>query len=400
MINEGLRKADPNKALNNTMLIGLLLRLLFLTFLLTVGTMFSEPYFISDDIKYETQARIYLQQANGLFDINLLKNLLRGYAQPFWTVAMCLSAYLLRTIYAGRVINVFLSALCIRVIYNLTFLVSNYNEKAAIKAARLFAYLPLSIFTCCFPIKDIFIMFGFFYAFYIFVSLQKGEHLSLGQMILCIGLLFGIFFSRGAVVEFLAFCGVAFYILRLLQRKKYIPATLFLLTFLGVAFIFRNSILEPFSTKLDHYGEKDSLGNGIQFLQISSIGEIYKLPFTYFYATLQPLALNIFSTGYGSFWWNIATYANISMYPIAIGNFLYIFHKKQNLFFWLSTLAIYSAVIILSLGVFRHYLFLLPVQMINYSIYAEERPKDKTLIFFAFPALLILLLLYSFIRLS
>ena len=172
-MNEGIVNQTSKKAIKNTMIIGFVVRLILLVFILTIGTMISEPYFIADDIKYEEQARAYLQQAGGLIDIRLLDNLLRGYMQPFWTTIMCVSAYLFKTVYAGRFLNIIISVLCINIIYKLTYLLSNSNEKAALTASRLFAYLPVTVFTCCFPIKDIYITFSVFFAFYIFVCVQK-----------------------------------------------------------------------------------------------------------------------------------------------------------------------------------------------------------------------------------
>ena len=397
-MNEGIVNQTSKKAIKNTMIIGFVVRLILLVFILTIGTMISEPYFIADDIKYEEQARAYLQQAGGLIDIRLLDNLLRGYMQPFWTTIMCVSAYLFKTVYAGRFLNIIISVLCINIIYKLTYLLSNSNEKAALTASRLFAYLPVTVFTCCFPIKDIYITFSVFFAFYIFVRVQKSLPVKMHQILICALLLVGTYFARGAVVEIMLLFGGGFFIARFAKNKNYLGLTISTMIAFIAIYLLKDNILTAFSIKIEDYGEDSGLGNGIRFVQINSLREIYKLPFTYFFANLQPIAMSLFSINKSSFWLSIIKQLNISMYPIAIGNFLYNFQKKQNYFFWISTLIMYCVVIVLSLGVFRHYLFLIPVQIINYSLCITEKPNKKQYIYFASFVLVILIIILTVVK--
>ena len=116
------------------------------------------------------------------------------------------------------------------------------------------------------------------------------------------------------------------------------------------------------------------------------------------------MKLELFTIGEDARQWRtVMGYANITMYPVAMGAWLYMFTKKHNLFFWLSSFVMLSAVIMLSLGVFRHYLFLLPVHMVNYSLYTEktnERYKNRRgmLIIGTF-ALGVLVFCYSLVKL-
>lgn len=380
MMNEIAIKKKPNINLRNTIATGLIIRVLLLIFILTIGLSFSDPYFIIDDRDYEEQARIYLDQADNLVDLDLLDNLLLIQLQPFWTIVMSISAYIMKTIYAGRILNVILSTICISVVYKLTYAVSE-DDKSAIKAARLFAYLPVTVFTCCFPIKDIYITLGVTYAFYVFVMIQKKMKVTPFQIVMAGLLLTGVYYARGAVTEIMLIFGGVYYLGRLARNKRYIELLITLVILAGVLMYFMNSIYEAIELKINDYAiDDEEAGGGIRFLQINSIGSIYKLPFTYLFASLQPITLNLFSIGNKSIWLNIIAHLNISMYPIAIGNFLYIFQKKDNWFFWATSFAMYSAVIILSLGVFRHYMFLLPIQMINYSICITEKPYKKSLV--------------------
>ena len=93
----------------------------------------------------------------------------------------------------------------------------------------------------------------------------------------------------------------------------------------------------------------------------------------------------------------------MTMYPVAVGAWLYMFSKKHNLFYWLSSFVMFAAVLMLSLGVSRHYLFMLPTHMINYALYMEETHVNfknrRTLVILGTFALLVLVFSYSLVKL-
>ena len=165
-----------------------------------------------------------------------------------------------------------------------------------------------------------------------------------------------------------------------------------------LAYIMSEPIISAFQIKIDNYSSYglDNAG-GISMIRITSFRDLYKLPLTYFFAMLQPIKMDLFSSGTGdSFWLSLMSTLNVSIYPVAIGSFISIFRKKYNFLFWLSTIVIYSAVIILSVGVFRHYMFLLPLEIINYSLVRQHRDKRTTLVLLVGSMILfILILLYS-----
>lgn len=373
-----LKQHNSPNIIKNVVLCGFALRLVSLIFILTVGTYFSDPYFLSDDISYENLARYYMTYATGVLDFDLFDRLTIGYMNNFWPFVECFAAKLFGNVFAGRYVNVILSTICIKIVYDITLKVSN-NTQSAIKAAKLFAFLPLTVLTCCFPIKDIFLTLSVMYTFYIFIRIQLGETLKIYQYIICAILLICTYFTRGAVVEMLLIFLVAYYIQKLIKEKKYKQSVVTVFLAIIVFFIFKNQIFDAFQTKIDDYSGYAETGNGINMVKVTGLSNIYKLPLAYAFATLQPIKLNLFSIG-SNMWLGIISYLNISIYPIAVGNFIYMFYKKHNLFFWLSSFIMYSAVIMLSLGIFRHYLFLLPIQLINYSLYTERSPKDNTII--------------------
>ena len=504
----------PAKALRTTVLMGLLLRVAALTFILTLGRQFSEPYFLLDDQAYENLAAEYLIHAESLFDWRAFKIIgATGYFQIFWPLVMGCSAYLLGSIYAARWINVLLSVACIPLIYSLTLHISSC-KKTALRAARMFAYLPVTVLTCCFPIKDIFLTWALLLFFCFFARLQAGEHIYLIELPIGAVVAVCIYLSRGAVVEVLGLFLVVFMLMRLVQKKRYFSvAVCFAVGAVGV-FLLRGPLLSAFETKLEHYGDYTTMDTTIsrlsswvpfqiislcvvvfavfylfyktsrrtrlhtviwtlicvlmlgvyatggilieliciaffafvlchlisnrkywtaggsfaggviltcllfisaiecgwfptqdwKFLQllvkaVQQLGSYicFRFPISYFFATLQPFKLHYF-TMTTSFWLTVISLLNISLYPVAISNFLYVFERKHNLLIWLTSLIMYALVISLSLGVFRHYLFLLPVELINASLYRQNvtTPKKATVLLLTV-GLVAIASLYSFL---
>ena len=390
--------------LRTTVLLGFLLRLIVLILIVNVLNGVWDLYFLEDDKKFEEMAAVYRFNANGILDLELFDELTAGYMQRFWPFVICVSTKLFGYLYTGRVINILLSTICIPVTYRLCYEVSG-NEKTALTAARLFAYLPFPILVSCFPIKDIYIMMVVMYAFYIFVRVQSGRKVSAFQYVLLCALLVGVYLSRGAVTELMLIFFLVYYLQKLYKEKKYLAALVLLMGSVAVFVAFRSAILSSFETKIDTYGNYYAdEASGLNALRVTSMMDIYKLPLAYAYSMLQPMKLELFTIGADTRQWRtVMGYANITMYPVAMGAWLYMFTKKHNLFFWLSSFVMFSAVIMLSLGVFRHYLFLLPIHMVNYSLYTEktnERYKNRRgmLIIGTF-ALGVLIFCYSLVKL-
>ena len=359
------------KSCNNIMLWGLLLRLAVLVFMLTIAMDFAEPYFVKDDIKYEETIESYMNNARGFFDTERLEYISKRYIAPFWPWVASIFGYIFKWKYIGRVINIILSVFTIKLVHNITFNISG-NNKTSLLAAKLMAFTPVTVLTCCFPIKDIFIMFAVFYIFDFFIKLQKGDKIKKYEVVIAVLLLVGIYYSRGAVMELLVMFFFVFYIVKYIRKNSYVPVIFIIGLALAVFYVFGDAIIESFTTKIEDYGGASANEGNIASLSINGISDIFKLPFAIFFANLQPIKMNLFTESSISFWHNIIAHLNISIYPVAIANIMYVFGKKHNLMFWILSIAMYSAVISLSLGVFRHYLFLIPLQMINCALYFDE----------------------------
>lgn len=400
-----LKKESPwTPEARATVWIGFALRLLMLIIILYVASEFWDIYHIEDDKGYEELAAVYRANAQGVFDMDLFATLTKGYAATFWPAVMCFTTALFNYIYVVRFINIILSTVCIAVTYNLCYEIAG-SEKTALTAARIFAYLPFSILTCCFPIKDIFIMLGALYAFYIFVRIQNNHKVAIHQFVLLTVLLICVYFCRGAVTELLLIYLVIYYLQRLFRAKRYVSALMLLMGAVAVFAVFRDQILSSFMVKLDNYDYNAvSAAAGLNAIRVTGVLDLYKLPLSYAFCMLQPLALELFSPITDTRpWLTVMSFSNITIYPVAIGAWLYMFVKKHNLFFWLSSFVMFSAVTILSLGVSRHYLFLLPVHMINCSLYLDDRNENfksrKTLVILGTFALFVLVFCYSLVKL-
>lgn len=386
-----------------TVLIGFALRLVMLCVIIYVLDGIWDIYYLEDDKSFEELAGKYLYNAHGILDFELMEELTRGWVSPFWAYVLCISAGLSRTVFAPRYINVILSTLCIVVVYNLCYEVSQ-NKKTALTAARLFAFLPFPVIVCCFPIKDIFITLVVLYAFYLFVRVQNDRSVSAWQVLLCAVLLTCIYFTRGGVTELLLMFLLVYYLQKLYRKRRYMAAVLLFVSAVAFMFAFRNVIFSAFESKMDTYGNYGAdEAAGLNAIRVTGITDIYKLPLAYAFAMLQPMKLEWFTMGNDVRPWRmIMGYTNVTMYPVAMGAWLYMFVKKHNLFFWLSSFAMFSAVIMLSLGVSRHYLFLLPIHIINYSLYMEDIHVNfknrRTLIILGTFALVVLVFCYSLVK--
>lgn len=387
-------KPTAEKRLWRVILFGFLLRAAMLILVLSLKDKVS-PYYLSDDIAYEEVARRYMHNAGSLVDRALLDKLLKGYMQSFWPIVMSISAKLFGTIYMGRVINIFLSAACIPMIYKTVLLLSD-NEKTALLAGKLFAFLPVPILTSCFPIKDIYLTWATLYAFYIFLLIYQKKKVSFIQVVVCVAAMAGIYFARGAVMELLLIFFAILWMDSLKKEKKYKALLGVVVLCVAALVLFGEEVVEAFSTKIEDYGGyNEASQGGLSSFQMKSWAEFYKLPFAYFFATLQPITMNYFVVGENIWLWLMAL-TNVSIYPVAIANIVYIFQKKHNNLYWICGVVIYCAIISMCLGISRHYLFLFPLEMINCALCFDRKQKGvKEFVFLGSLALVLLITLLS-----
>ena len=366
---------NGEKQINNVLVLGLVFRLLFLAVVLLAFSGTRNLYMFSDDRNYEILARRYLESASGVIDINAFKSIgASNYLQVFWPWVVCAFGYIFRTEYAGRFINILLSAVIIKIIYNLVVLIAE-DEKMALRAAEMYAFFPACVIFSCFSFKDTYISLAVFYTFETMIFFQNNRSLTIKRIIINVMLLIGLYFSRGAVTELLI---IFFLGLVLVEAKKERKIIRFWIVILLIAILFGKYYQEiqgVFKKKLEDYFFTDyarTTEATIAAIRIDSIWQIWKLPLAYMFALLNPFTLWVYNPSVSTICAFLYSIGNVTVFPIAIGNVLYVFKQKENAYFWITSMIIYLSTIIMSLGISRHYFFLYPMMLINYVLYSRK----------------------------
>lgn len=378
MIVFNFKDIEPIK---KTLGYALFIRLFCLFLVLIVFEDSYNPYFVVDDINYELQGQQYLDIAKGVFDVNSMEscNAFNNIA-PFWPIVMCVSSKLFGSIYASRFLNISLSLLCIIMIFKIVTRVS-HSVRTGVRASKLYAYLPLTVFLCCFPLKDIYLTFATLVFFnFIIITHSQEDSVKLSDVLFVILLGVGVHFCRGAIVELFALFLMASLFLNGVKNSNKKLIFFSIVASLIAMYLFIDEILGSFETKILDYQAASADSNLVSQFQVRGITTLYKLPFQYFIASLVPVDMNFFS-GYkfDGFWFKLISCLNVSMIPVAVANMLYFIKKnKYDWFFWTCGVVVFSAVTSLSLSIFRHYMFLLPLQIMNCALFLTlASPSEK-----------------------
>lgn len=364
-----------NENLRRTFIQGCLLRVVFLIIVVILGDTDIEPYIMSDDRMYEELAVKYLDSASGLYDIMAARALnLDGFLQVFWPYFICVSAKLMGTAYAGRILNVVFSSLCILLVYRLIQIISD-KEETAMRGAKLMAFFPYMVIICVFPLKDIFLSTCVLYMFLKMLEWHEGISVPTREIIFAITLAVCAYLTRGGVVEFLGISLGIFVLHHFLVNRRYVEMAIFAILIIVVFSYLWNDIIGAFEMKLEAYKTESFVSDGtMRYIQIYSLSDFWRLPFAYFFAIVQPMTMNLFNLEWTD-WSPFLRLLNLSAYPVAFGNLCYIVMTKKNLVFWLATFVMFASVISLSLGIYRHYMFLYPTLLINYALIQELENK-------------------------
>lgn len=387
------------KILLHLFLYGLVLRLfvLFIMFLLDKNNIMLRHYY-EDGIKFETFMDQYIANANHLIDKSSFQSILgSNYPTPLWFWIMFIIYYIFKSYWVIRMINVILSSLSIVLTYHVLLKIAKKQE-TALFGAKLYAFLPYSIIVSCFPIKDILLTVLTLIAFNIIVKIMYNYTYRTLDILLLFLSTVAMYYIRGGLAEaILIFTAISFF--KRYMNKKQIRLTLlaFIVLILGILVIKFDDILNSFYTKVNIYllNRDTSEGNNITFIRIDSLYQIYKLPFTYFFSLFQPIIFSVPST---ISWSTIIHILNFSLIPISIGNFIYLFLKKEGNLFYYITLLLYLSIIILSVGISRHYFFLLPLSIMNFSIIIlKNNTLYKQIIYFGTIVLCTFIFIYMLI---
>lgn len=349
--------------------------------LLTTGYLRSTM--ISDDLRYEAGAFAYSQSAKSIIDISAFVDAYLSVGDntglsdsiALWYWIMCVLMFICRNVIIVKIINIIFSVGCVALIYKLSKIAYPYNGKIAEKAAKLYAFLPYPVFFSCFLYKDQFLTLILLLIIYI---VYKYDTIFTIRRLLFLVLLMAVFsMIRSGLLPVLIVC-ISIILLKKSERKitfNFKTVVLLLLT-VTVSYYLFGLYAEVITHKLEAYvfdrvDSSDLKGSIIQYFLINDIQDIWKLPFSFVFTLAQPL----YTGGFIINWESLVSIFNIVFIPIVVANFVYIFKRnKGNLTLWIVIMLLYVIMLVVSMGVGRHFYYLLPFPIIFYADYMYRFP--------------------------
>lgn len=373
-------------------LLALAVRLLVLMLIFVLGPDVSGGFIANsveyDDVRYESGAQYYAENASSLFDLNEFQVAYAQYGDrtgyqtdeiftrgSLWYYIVCFVVYFTQGTLVVRLLTVFANAATTIFIYKIAYRLSGY--RAAVVAAFVYALLPYPITFACFAYKDNLVILLITYLVYTAISVRHGQRFDMARLLVCAissVLLLGLRSGFGAIVICMCLLvAVAPKTLKECQENIYIVAPIFAALAISVIAILAN--WGVFEHKISAYLELSNKVDGpLSLFAISSLNELYKLPVSYFYAMLLPIGGN---ESISSCFDLICSMVYLNV-PIATGAFLFLFtrRKADPLSCW-AMAALFFITVITSITVFRHFFSLLPVSVIFFAIYiVKMRTRD------------------------
>ena len=359
---------------------GLLVRLIALIIVsvfsdsLTTGYLRSS--YASDDLRYIDGAVIYSENAKSIIDVpefasayvTVGDNVGISDMLQLWYWIICILMYIFKYPIIIKIINIFIGVICIAYIYKLCLRIYPSNQKIAILASRLYAFFPYPVFFCCFLYKDQFLTL---ITLLLFFTVCGNETIFRFKEMMKILILLVVFsFIRSGLTPILLLTISLIEInkskLSFSHRKIKIIAisiiTVVLTLYLYV--YFSEIIIHKLEAYTSSRGNDNAIsGATISYVTINTISGFWKLPFAFIFTIIQPLYIG----GKITNWEGVVSILNVCSIPIVILNLIYIFKKKNNSIFWYSLMIIFAIMLYVSMGITRHFYYLLPFIFIFYS---------------------------------
>lgn len=373
----------------------LIMRLLVLGLILLLKDKVS-PFIIADDETVDKFSKLYLASATKIVDIGAFSASLIGiggqasYHSWFWLNAI--TTFVFKSGNAIRFCNILFSSLSCVFIY--LFCVENRLEKkVAMKASRLYAFMPYPVIFSCFQIKDVLFTALVLLLWIVLSRIYRDDRWSLPRIAILVvsGLL--VKNIRNGVLEIILIVFFIAYIVKELKEGKRGRCVFFIFMIIVAAVLFGQTVRETFVSKISWYGNYNRVDGSIAAFRIDSITQLYKLPFAYMWSFIQPLMSS--STLHASFWLSTMSILNLSAIPVMFWNVVFFIKGNKTWLYW-CTLVLHLASIVLSLGTFRHYFYILPYSYINLALARSETGNgENRLLFMVSYALISIVLLYS-----
>jgi hypothetical protein len=347
---------------------------------------------VSDDVRYVSGALYYSQNAKSVIDTEAFTHAFErlgdraGYSKSFslWYWLVCIVVYLFKSVFVLSVINVIFSALTAYYIYQLALIL--FNKRTAKYALIIYSFNPYFLIFSLFLYKDQLIallIVQLFYFLYSFFTSNKSKYLlyALITLVLFSFLRDGFVFILAASVLALFFIKEKEYSKMLNLKNIFYFLAICVISIYYISFFFID-IFDSIQYRLYVYVvERETSGGGaIEMFQISALSDFYKLPFAFIFALLQPINLTsqILSTS--------GFVGSINLFGIflATGNILAFFDKEiRRLNFTWVIHALFIVTLITSLGISRHYYFMLPFYVIFLSAFIVKKNNFTTTLFFS-----------------
>ena len=333
-----------------------------------------DPFFVSDDKMYSSFISYYLKNASSLIDFKSFfdakySNGLFSDTYHVWLWLCAIVSYIFNNELAIRFVNIIFSSISVVLIYQLCR-ETGEKESVCIGASKLYAFMPYTAFSALFVIKDISLTTFVLLLLLLLAKIYNNKLINLSQFISVLALFFIIKSYRSGVAEVVLIPFIGIFIAKSFHEKNFFMASF--MTFLVglLLFLFGQSIFFVFEEKfLDNifYNRSETI---IAFFRIDDLVSVWKLPLCYMWSMIQPLIGRNIET---NSWLFIITLLNLSSIPIMFMNVAYLIEKrKKKNWFYLNTLILHLASIVLTLGSFRHYLYIVPYIYINAIKYESQ----------------------------
>ena len=377
----------------NKILFIILTSLLLKFIILYLVNLFSDQfslYFMNDgvfhdDNKYYLVGEYYLENSKILFDENFFSRATFNVGHNtqnssenlrFWIVS--LFSYTFRSAKILNYLVIFISSLNIYLIY--IFGKKFFSLKTGLITASLYAFMPYSLIFSVFIFKDHLIITIVILILNLIASIFYNEKIRIVDIIL--GVLSIIFLNSlraglvNIIILFIIF-SLFFRIFKKRNRMNLISLIIGSLAIFMFFFALSDLILENYDTaiyKLNSYVNANRFDNtSLSLIGMNSVLEIYKFPFAFSFSLIMPLNLNFNISS----WLDIVSFINFISIPISAGTLIYLlFHKKRKPLIVLTILVLNIGSLFVSLAIFRHYYYLLPLNYLLFSEYIIEKKNN------------------------
>lgn len=367
---------------------GFLLRILFLLIVLlfsnnlSTGLLGSE--YTQDDVRYLAGAEIYAQTASSIIDTQAIENAfdrvepsaIHSNGMELWYWIISISMFILKNEIFVRILNILFAIISIKCIYDICS--SLYDTKVAKLASLLYAVLPYPVIFSCFLYKDQ------FYTMLTLLLFRKAincaGHITLKDVLfMIVGLILSQLTRSGVVVLIIIALVIIIY-----KRGNYKVNKLALIGGLVISVTVLWYVvmlnMEDITKKMYVYVLENAEAGGdstIGMFEIKTPGQLYRYPFAYLFALVQPLSLSL--QGLKN-WMQLAGLLNIVALPIAIANFFYLINinYKKDYFFGIAQM-LFFVTILASLGIVRHQYYLQPFIMIFFACFYYKSKNHNLL---------------------